>query len=230
MNGIIAREDFNNAVIVFQKNFPRKDGTYYSSDEIIDAFKLTGSSLRLEQILTATTSTYTFPVLDNKPSSATGLILGTEIRLSMQDTFVPIRMGMFIGNPTGTADGAWRWYSYPNQDVFGASAVQMRALYNSTLEIMVNNYRYTYDWDMQKHWCSPQTQQTGAFGPGSPEDQLNGREDTYFPLQPFVLFGGLQNVKITLNIPFPPTAVLANSRIILKFDGVKAQNSTPANS
>lgn len=229
MNGIIAREDFNNAVIVFQKNFPRKDGTYYSSDDIIDAFKLTGSSLRLEQVLTASNGTYNFPILDNKPST-NGIILNTEIRLSMQDTFVPVRMGMFLGNPTSNADGAWRWYSYPNQDVFGASAVQMRALYNSSMEIMVNNYRYTYDWDMMKHWLSPQTQQTGAFGPGSPEDQLNGREDTYFPLQPFVLFGGLQNVKITVNVVAPPTSVLANSRIILKFDGVKAQNSTPANS
>lgn len=229
MNGIIAREDFNNAVVVFQKNFPRKDGTgYYSSDDIIDAFKLTGSSLRLEQELVAGQSTYNFPILDNKPSS-TGRILNTEIRLSMQDTFVPTRMGMFLGNPASLADGAWRFYSYPNQNVFGASALQMRALYNSSIEFSVNNYRYSYDWDMMKHWFSPQTQETGAFGPGSPEDQLNGREDTYFPLQPFVLFGGLQNVKITLNIVAAPTSVLAFSRIILKFDGVKAQNSTPAN-
>jgi len=229
MNGIIAREDFNNAVIVFQKNFPRKDGGYYSSDEIIDAFKLTGSSLRLEQGLTATTGTYNFPILDNKPSQATGIIYNTEIRLSMQDTFVPVRMGMFLSNPASTQDGAYRWYSYPNQDVFGASAIQMRALYNSSMEISVNQYRYIYDWDMMKHWFSPETQQTGAFGPGSPEDQLDGREDTYFPMQPFVLFGGLQAVKITINVVAPPTSVLANSRIILKFDGVKAQNSTPAN-
>lgn len=229
MNGIIAREDFNNAVLIFQKNFPKKDGSFYPPNEIIDAFKLTQSSLRTEAVLTANTGAYPFPILETKPGNA-GVVIQTEIRLSMQDTFVPTRVRVTLANPGSLADGAFRLYTYPNQDVFGANAIQMRALYNATISMSVNNYNYSYNWSLQKHWYSGNPQQTGGFGAGSPEDQMDGSENGYYPMQPFVLFGGLQKVQININIPLPPTGVLANSRYVMEFEGVIAQNSTPANS
>ena len=213
MNGIVAREDFNQAVAIFQQTFPGVN--------VIDAFKLTQSALRFEVALQANTNQYKFNVIENIAP-----VFNTEIRLRLQDTFVPTHLGIFLALPTSSTDTAFRLYSYPNQFVF-ANAIQMRALYNSTVEIKVNNYEYTYDWDVQRHWNSNQTQQTAAFGAASPEDQNNFGEDGFYPMQPYVIMGGSQNIQISLNMKQPPTAVDANSRLIMILRGVRSQNSTP---
>lgn len=217
MNAIAARDDFAHAVAVFQQAFPGVD--------VVNQFKLTQSELRLEQPLVANQNQYTFQILDNQPGAG-GQIFNTEIRLRQQDTFVPTYLGVFIALPTGTADATFRLYSYPNQFIF-TNAVQMRALYNGQIKIMVNNYQYTYGWGLQRHWCSNQTQQTAAFGAASPEDENDFADDAMFPMQPFVLFGGAQNVQINIILPAAPTAVDANSRYVMRFFGVLGQNSTP---
>lgn len=217
MHSIAAREDFNHAVAVFQNAFPGVD--------VINQFKLTQSTLRLEQPLVANQNQYTFQIMDNQPGAG-GQIFNTEIRLRMQDTFVPTMIGIYICLPSSSTDATFRLYSYPNQFIF-ANALQMRALYNGQLKIMVNNYQYVYGWELQKHWNSNQTQQTAVFGAGSPEDQNNFADDSMFPMQPFVLFGGAQNVQIEIRLPAAPTAVDANSRYVMRFYGVLAQNSTP---
>lgn len=217
MHSIAAREDFNHAVAVFQQAFPGRD--------VINEFKLTQSELRLEQPLVANQNSYTFQIMDNQPGAG-GLIFNTEIRLRMQDTFVPTMIGLYICLPTGVADATFRLYSYPNQFVF-ANAIQMRALYNGQMKIMVNNYQYMYGWGLQRHWVSNQTQQTAGFGAASPEDQNNFADDAMFPMQPFVLFGGSQNVQINVLLTSAPTAVDANSRYVMRYFGVLAQNSTP---
>jgi len=218
MNPIAARENFKNAVMIFENAF--KDVT-----NVVEAFKLTQSSLRIEQPISATTTLYPFPILKNQ-NNAAGTIFNTELRLNMQDTFVPTEVGLFVALPTSSTDAAYRLHSYPNQAVF-ANAVQMRTLYNGQLIISVNNYQYTYSWDAQRHWVTNQTQATAAFGPGSPEDQNNFADDGFYPMQPYVLFGGAQNVEVSLRVPVAPTAVDANSRLIAIFRGVLGQNSTP---
>lgn len=217
MNAIAARDDFAHAVAVFQNAFPGVD--------VINQFKLTQSELRLEQPLVANQNQYTFQIMDNQPGAG-GQIFNTEIRLRMQDTFVPTYLGIFIAAPSSTTDATFRLYTYPNQFVF-ANALQMRALYNGQVKIMVNNYQYTYGWGLQRHWVSNQTQQTAAFGAASPEDQNDFSDDAMFPMQPFVLFGGAQNVQINIILPAAPTAVDANSRYVMRTYGVLAQNSTP---
>lgn len=216
-NSIAAREDFNNGVAVFQNAFPNVD--------VVREFKLTQSTLVLEQPLQANNTRYTFPVMENILSQ-NGTIFNTEIRLRMQDTFVPTHIGLFLALPASATDVAYRWHTFPNQAVF-LNAIQMRALYNGQLKIQVNNYQYTYGWDLQRHWVSPETQQTAAFGAGSPEDQNNFADDGFYPMQPYVLFGGSQNVQIEITLPAPPTAVDAFSRYVMVYRGVLGQNSTP---
>lgn len=225
MNGIVAREDFNQAVDIFRKTLSEAWGRQFTAEEVIKEFKLTQSELRLEQPLTANLNRYNFPIMDNQTGPG-GQIFNTEIRLRMQDTFVPVAVAVRLSNPGSLIAGAYRLFTYPNQFNF-ANAIQMRALYNGTIQIMVNNYEFTYGWGLQRHWCSNQTQQTAAFGAGSPEDQNNMAVDAYFPMQPFVLFGGAQNVQISINLPVAPTAVDAFSRYEMFFLGVIAQNSTP---
>lgn len=218
MNGIVARENFKNAVLIFERAFP-------NVRNVVSEFKLTQSALRLEQPLTANQSLYTFPILKTQQNSG-GIIFNTELRLNMQDTFVPTDVFIGLANPGSTTATNFRLFTYPNQSVF-ANALQMRAIYNSELRISVNNYQYTYSWDVQRHWVSNQTQQTAAFGAGSPEDQNNFALDGFYPMQPYVLFGGAQNVEINLRLAGAPTAVDANSRIVMLFRGVLGQNSTP---
>lgn len=222
MNGLVAREDFNNAVAVFEDAFRDR---LPAGETALNLFKLTQSELRLEQPLTANNTLYQFQIMDNQPGAG-GTIFNTELRLRMQDTFVPTAIGIFLAAPSSSTDTTYRLYSYPNQFTF-ANAIQMRALYNSELRIMVNNYQYTYSWGNQRHWCSNQTQQTAAFAAGSPEDQSDFSTDGFFPMQPYVLFGGSQNVQISIVVKGAPTAVDANSRFIIRFYGVLAQNSTP---
>lgn len=222
VNGIVAREDFNNAVALFQDAFGSR---LPQGETALNMFKLTQSELRLEQPLTANNTLYQFQIMDNQ-TGAGGQIFNTELRLRMQDTFVPTAMGVFLANPSSATDTTYRLFSYPNQSVF-ANALQMRALYNSEVQIMVNNYQYTYSWGVQRHWCSNQTQQTAAFGAGSPEDQNDWSSDGFYPMQPYVLFGGSQNVQIKIVVKGAPTAVDAFSRFVIRFYGVLAQNSTP---
>lgn len=218
MNGIVAREDFINAVKIFANAFP-------GVPDVVAEFKITESELRLEQPLVANANLYTFPVLVNE-TIAGGVVFNTEIRLRQQDTFVPTAVRIALANPSSATDTTFRLFTYPNQFVF-VNDVQMRALYNSRLSVTINNYQYLYNWGVQRHWYSPQTQQTAALGAGSPEDQLRNSEDGFFPLQPFVLFGGAQNVQIQIVLAQAPTAVDANSRFVMQFYGVLAQNSTP---
>lgn len=221
-NGIAAREDFNNAVRIFDNVFGRN---LQPGENVVDKFKLTQSAIRLEQPLAANVTSYSFPIMTNI-LSANGTIFNTEIRLNPQDTLVPTHVGVFLALPASATDAAFRLESFPNQSVF-ANAVQMRALYNGQLQISVNNYKYTYGWDLQRHFVANQTQQTGAFGAGSPEDQDDFGSDGFYPMQPFVLFGGSQNVQVQITLPVAPTAVDANARYVVIFRGVLAQNSTP---
>ena len=68
-----------------------------------------------------------------------------------------------------------------------------------------------------------------SVGAASPEDQNNFAVDGFYPMQPFVLFGGSQAVDIKLLLAAAPTAVDTNSRVIMIFRGVQAQQSTPVN-
>lgn len=218
MNSIAAREDFKNAVMVFESAFR-------NVPNVVDEFRLTQSTLRLEQPIVANQNAYAFPIMNNQQSQWGG-IFNTELRLRMQDTFVPTHVGMFLALPTSAQDAAYRLATFPNPFIF-TNAVQYQALYNGQLTISVNNSQMLYSWDLQRHYVANQTQQTAAAGAGSPIDQANLADDGFYPLQPYVLFGGAQNVDLQIRLAVAPSAVDANSRIIVMFRGVLAQNSTP---
>jgi hypothetical protein len=222
-NGIGAREDFNQACKLFMAAFPNK-----TLDQILTDFKLTGSDLRLEQPTAANSNQYLFPVMVNIASTnvANGSF-NTEIRLNMQDIFLPMYVGFFLANPASAVDTTFNDFTYVNQIAFPGNPGQMNAFYNGTLNISVNNTQYIKGWMLKRHRMVPQTQQTAAFGPGSPgNDQINGPDDGFYPMQPYVLISGNSNMQINVNLPVGPTAVDAFSRLVLVFRGLLAQNCT----
>lgn len=217
ISAIAAREDYNNVLDVFQRAFPDMD--------VANAFQFTQTTLRLEQPLVANQNQYRFPVIVNEVS-ANGLIFNTEIRLNMQDTFVPTSVGLYLATPGSNTATNFRLFSNPNQQQFGVNAVAYRSLYNGVMNISINNYRFVQNWSLHKFNQYPQTQQTAAFGAGSPEDQLD-ISACQWPVQPFVLFGGAQKIDISFNLAAGAATATATDRYVLIFEGMLGQNSTP---
>lgn len=216
-DSIASRMDFDVAVELFAKAFRK------SKEQVVKDFRLTQSRLRLEQPITTTSTLLSFPVLSNIQNQAQQF--NTEVRLNLQDSFIPTRIGIYVAKPTGTADATFKLQSYMNPFVF-AQAVPMQVLYNGFLSISVNNDKLLPNWPLGWHESRPETQQTAAVGAGSPVDQFNGDDDGLRPMQPFVLLLGSKNLQIQVNLPLAPTAVDANSRMVIVFDGILAQNST----
>jgi hypothetical protein len=211
-NNAVLRQDFEIAVRIFSNAFG------ITTEEAIRQFRPTQSRLRLEQNAVTTTNSYAFPALNNQ-----GAPTNTEIRLNQQDSFVPTAVGFYLGNPTGATDAAYKLNSYLNPFLFN---VAMQSIYNGQLSIMLNKTVYLNNWPLYWHWKSNQTQQTAAAGANSPVDQLDGDCDGLKGMQPFVLLIGSSNIQISISVPVAPTAVTANSRLILVFDGILFQNST----
>jgi hypothetical protein len=232
MNGIEAREDFRVATKIFNNAFnpqyvngllnPRYDPNF----DAVTAFRLSQSALRLEQPTSTSSTLYNFPVLVNIQNQAQAF--NTEVRLNQQDSFIPTSVGFFLALPSSTTDTTFKLMTYPNPVIL-TNATQMQAYYNGNMSIMINNVQYTQKWDLWRHWKTNQTQQTAALGAGSPEDQFDGSWDGFYPMQPFILLIGSQNIQLNINIPVSPTAVDANSRLVILLRGVLAQNSTVVN-
>lgn len=233
INGIVAREDFKLASRIFMNAFnPSKlsngqpNPKFDPNWDPVSAFKLTQSELRLEQPLVTTSASYLFPVLSNIQNQAQQF--PSEIRLNLQDSFVPTRLQMTVALPASTTSTTFSLHTYFNSEVF-ASYVAEEALYNGQLKLMINNVQYINGWGLQRHRKVNQTQQVAAAAVGALVDQIDGSEDGFYPMQPFVLLLGSQNIQLSLLLPNALTAVDAGARVILRFEGVLAQNSTVVN-
>lgn len=185
----------------------------------------TQSFLRLEQPFSTTKANYLFPILINQNSPQ---IFNTETRLNLQDSFVVSGIQVAVGLPTSSTDATFKKQTYLNQFLF-TNAIAMSVLYNGNLTLMVDNVQFIPNWDIERHLVVPETQQTGAFGIGSPIDQYNGSEMGYYPVEPNVVLIGSKNLQLQINLPAAPSAVDANSRIIVTLRGILAQNSTSVN-
>ena len=234
LNVIEAREDFRIAAKIFSNAFNPKvlangqTNTKYDPNwDPVSAFKLTQSELRLEQPLVTTSALYLFPVLSNIQNQAQQF--PSEIRLNLQDSFVPTRLGVYVALPTGTADTTFSLHTYFNPTIF-ASHIAEEALYNGQLKLMINNVQYINGWGLPRHRKVNQTQQVVTpIATGVVQDQFDGSVDGIYPIEPFVLLLGSQNIQLNILLPNAITAVDAGARLILRFEGVLAQNSTVVN-
>lgn len=229
MNAIVARQNFEKAVQLFYDAFNRNpDGSIIDPFfDPIRAFKLTQSTLRVEQLLLNNSTQYNFAVLNNI-NNGNNQQFNTELRLNQQDTFVPTEIFIGTGLPSSTTDTTWKPLTYENPAVYTAAASDsILSLYNSgVMQITVNKDIKTFNWDLWRHYCAQQTQQTAAPGAGSPVNQVNGSDDGWYPMEPYVLMIGSQGIQIQISMPNALGTVDANSRLVLMMRGVLAMNST----
>lgn len=217
MNNIDARMVFENARKALNNAFPGLKGK-----DIMDYCKLTQSTYRLEQPLAVGSTLYQFPVLVNQE-----VFSNTEKRLLQQDSAVIYQIGVFAGLPASAVDAAFMLNSYESPFIFGANATPLKSLWNgSNLSIAVNNDILVPNWDVMKHYNSPETQETAAIGAGSPTDQFRGGFDGFYPMEPNVVLIGSKNNVIQINLAAGITAISEFSRVIVMFRCITAQNSS----
>jgi hypothetical protein len=214
-NGLIARDDYEFAKNIFV------DQAGFNPDNI----RLTSADIRLEQALVASQNSYTFPVLINIQNASQPF--PTEVRLQQQDSLCVTQLGIFLAPATSATDATFRLETYANPAVF-TNATQLNSLYqNGRLQLTLDNDVWIKQWGLYRHYHVPETQQTTTPGAGSPVDQLDGLEDGFYPMQPFVILKGTQDIQLTINLPLAaPTAVDAFSRIVIIMRGFLAQSST----
>lgn len=213
-SNIDARMVFENAKNALRKAFP-------NVGNIAEICKLTQNAYRFEQPLAVGQTLYTFPVLNNE-----AVFSNTEQRLRQQDSAVVYSLGVMVGLPASATDTAWIPKTYESPFIFGANSVPLRALWNGSLSIAVNNDILTPNWDLFRHYCAPETQQAAALGAGSFVDELHGQSDGFYPVEPNIVMVGSKNNVISINLPAGITSVAAGSRIIIVARAITAQNST----
>lgn len=238
VTGIILREDFKIAKQLFAEAFnPRMilnsaqqkvaNPKYQPDWDPVQAFCLTQSELRLEQPLVANNATITFPVLSNIQNQAQQY--PAEIRLSLQDSFVPTRIGVYVGVAASAVTSAVPLHTFFNPTVF-ANSIAEENFYNGQLRLMINNRQFIRGWGLQRHRVVNQTQQiVTPIATGVLYDQIDGSSDALYPMQPFVLLLGSADIQLTIQLPAALTAVGGNDRVVLRIEGVLAQNSTVVN-
>jgi len=188
---------------------------------------LTESQLRLEQTITTTTTQYLFPVLTGDVSPGSTSVNATEVRLQTNDNFHIRSIGLYIGFPSSSTAVDWRLLSYASDQVTGAVATttSYETIYNTgLLNINVNQVDVLTKYRFSKHKFVPQTQRV-AVAANSAYDQIDTSANGIVNLVPKIMLSGAYTNTITINLAAAVSAAVANSRIVIIFDGLRAQNA-----
>lgn len=209
------REDYDIAYAAFQQ----------SGKVNMANLRMLPGDIRVEQPLVAAQNSYTFPVVVNIQNQ--GQPFPSEIRLQQQDSLCVTHVGFFLAPATSATDCSYRLATFPNPAIF-AQATQLTTIYqNGRINLTIDNDIYLKQLGIIRFWKSPQTQQTAAPGAGSPVDELDGVEDGFVAMTPMLVLTGASDIQLTVNMNLvSPTAVDANSRMVIILRGFLAQMST----
>ena len=185
----------------------------------INNYKLTQSFLRLEQQLAINTSQYVFPVLTTQQP-----ITNNEQRLNLQDSFIVSAISFQLAIKANATDTAFISQTFPDPALFPLGAAALRAVYNSTFTLSVNNNRLLTAWPLDRHYLAPQ-QQTVA-GPPAFVNQKDAATDGIIPMEPNIILVGTKNNELQVNLKSALSAVDAFTFLQVKMYGILAQNST----
>jgi hypothetical protein len=193
--------------------------------------KLSQGEIRLEVGLSTTSNTFVFAMTANQ-NNTSNLIFATENRLNLQDTLVASEYGVFVAKTAGQNDSAYNIRTYGNtQDFTAPSAAALDTTFyaNGSFQMKVNNDVVIPYRGLFNHLYRAQTQETAPLGAGSPNDQIRGAEDGFVTQEPNILLIGSKGYVPMINLVGNLASVDANTRAILIFRGINAQNSTSIN-
>ena len=204
---------------------------------------LSQSYLRMEAVLSSSATTYKFDVLTTENLNST---IVTQQKLNLQDAFVVSQIGMFLACPSGLTDNAFNLLTYPTigkldgtaGNFTAANALTTIGIYNGQLQLTINQRTVITAWDLSRHLRIPVTQQnatTSGVTTGTPAapmhntlDSLDLSSDSFFPCEPNLVINGGKKNDLSIVLPAAITAP-TNSRVVLIFRGILAQNVTSVN-
>jgi hypothetical protein len=189
---------------------------------------LTESQLRLEQFITTTGTQYTFPVLQSAVTPVTTVVQAAEVRLQTNDNFHIRSIGFYLAVTAAATDTAYRLFTFPDEIalVTVAATLNYMNIYNGNMNINVNQVDVLTNYRLSQHYLVPQTQRLSATV-NTNYNQVDLQADAVVPLAPSVMLSGAYTNTITINLPGAVSSALAsnNSRMVLIFDGLRAQNA-----
>jgi hypothetical protein len=228
---------------------------YMAYRQQINEQEITPGFLRTEATLQAGQSYFTFPIVSTQQVSGSP-ITPTMRLLAMQDSFVATELSytMCVYNMTGgnqaninfSGGSNWLPITYPSpydnngSDVDWAPGTAMLWI-GSTLYIEVNKKVVIPALDCARFLNVPQTQATPNFDPKqaffkNTKNQLDFSTDSFYPLEPNIVFGGGRDNNVRLNLPsnIPDIAPFNNAsyndtfvvKAVLNVRGILVQNST----
>lgn len=188
---------------------------------------LTEAIIRLEQPITTTGTTYTFPVLQGDVGQGQSSVLATEVRLQTNDNFHIREIGFYIGQLVAATDTNFRLKTYPNEVELGAANVNdYFNFYNGLMRISVNQRDVLTNYGLINHLMIPQTQRISVAA-NSNRDQVSFENDARLNLNPSLMLSGAYTNVININLPGAVTTALAGNltRAVIIFYGLRAQNA-----
>jgi hypothetical protein len=228
-NNQSARASYEHARQMFFKAFLDKfGGDTAACWAWVNDLKLSQNDIRLEVELATTGNNFVFGVTPNQVNT-TNVQFNTEKRLNLQDSLCVNEFGIYVGQPTSRTDTTWRLHTYGNRTDFAAAdanAIDTTFYSHGGFQIKANNDVIMPYRGLFNHYYRPQTQQTAAFGAGSPGDQTRGAEDGQITAEPNIVLIGSKNYQPELILPAAMASAAAFLRCVIIFRGILAQNST----
>lgn len=189
---------------------------------------LTQSTLRLEQFINRATSNYQFGILTNQTTPGTPQVLATEIRLEQNDNFHIYSIGFYLAVTAASTNTAFRLQTNANEIFLGSAAIALdyMNLWNGTLNINVNQIDVLTNWNLEKHFFVGQTQRLAA-AVNNNFDQVDLSQNGVYPVAPSIMLSGAYTNKINISLPTAIATALVsdNTRMVLVFEGLRAQNA-----
>jgi len=170
---------------------------------------LSQSDLISEINLSANKSNYNFGINVNQLQNGQP-IYQTERRLNLQDTFFCSQIGYFlrvVQTYTGNTDFQYKLFTHPPGQLVGTGGLTdwsnyCDTLWNGSLNLSINNRTIVPEWDLWRHYETPQTQFPTYVTAGTNygftipiNDEVYGAQSGMFPCEPmWVLDGSYDNV------------------------------------
>ncbi len=195
----------------------------------VKSAKLTQSQLRSEVAMSSSVTRFHFPILIN--DSQNGNAFNTEKRLQLQDVFIVSAIALAVAKPASATDGMFELFTYSNLTKFSAAntAASVRGAYsNGNISMIVDNDQVLPYLPTNLLYRAPETQEGVDVGyTSSGVDLVDSRDasnDGIFQIEPNFILSGNAQIDVSLNLPAALTAVEGNSRFVLLFYGLLAQN------
>lgn len=165
--------------------------------------RLTQSTLFLSKPISATSTVYSFDVLE----SQTQTLQADEIRINLNDEFIITQLGFYLQASVlngGRDTGAKVLLTYAPFEQDSVNASLINNFWNGVFQIGVNNVIYLDKYDVKKSMYVPRTQMANfnlMTGTPSTIPNVTFSDNGMYGTEPLITLSGAKKNNLTLNLP-----------------------------